>query len=96
MSARSTSAPIAATLGWQRSPITSLAAGLTGYIGPLNPARCKLATSMPPILSRERDAPITATDRGWSSLRILSPAAVQLRNSLAWREASVSPVGKLR
>ena len=69
-----------------------VAVGLTGYTGPWNPPLTRLRTSSWPTVPGEREAPMTATERGRSNLCIERAAALRSRSYSA---ANASGVGAM-
>jgi hypothetical protein len=67
MTARSTAASTAPIDGTAARPWTIAARGLTGTMRPAKPAARRLASTLPPIFEESRDAPMTATHRGWKN-----------------------------
>ncbi len=72
-----------------------VAVGLTGYTGPWNPPNTRLRTSSWPTVPGEREAPITATERGRSNLCMERAAALRSRSCSAPNASWVTGGGLL-
>ena len=96
MTAMSTTPGTSVIRSWLVSPSTSSARGLTAWIAPRKPASSKCLRITCPPLSGLRLAPITATERGWSTARTLSASAECSRASRTSSDRAVGAISKPR
>ncbi len=92
--ATSTSSGMSPTLLYAGSPDTAPAVGFTAYTRPVKSPITRLRTSVWPIVSWRREAPMIATERGLKNLSIEADSARCSRACITPIAVSVASMGK--